>query len=188
MSESPTEPFEHAEHAEHVAHLGDRTLTLVSITIAILAMLAATAGSLETLETAAAFGAKNHAVLMQARASNSWGFFQAKSTKMNLYAIAAEQAGPKAQEFGEKARRYAGEQKEIEKDARSFEAQSAAALAESETHERRHHILTIAVTFLHVGIAVATIAIIIRGQLWPWRSAILLGALGAAGALYAYLG
>ncbi len=188
MSELPTEHFEHAEHAEHVAHLGDRTLTLVSITIAILAMLAATAGSLETLETAAAFGEKNHAVLAQARASDAWGFFQAKSTKMNLYAVAAEQPGPKMQEFAEKARRYADEQKDIEKDARGFEAQSASALAESEVHERRHHILTIAVTFLHVGIAVATIAIIMRGQLWPWRSAILLGIIGTAGALYAYLG
>ena len=188
MSELPTEHFEHAEHAEHVAHLGDRTLTLVSMTIAVLAMLAATAGSLETLETAAAFGEKNHAVLMQARASDSWAFFQAKSTKMNLYAIAAEQPGPKAQDFAEKARRYGDEQKEIEKDARSFEAQAEAALAASETHERRHHILTIAVTFLHVGIAIATIAIIMRGQLWPWRSAILLGLLGTVGALYAYLG
>ncbi len=187
MSELPTESFEHAEHAEHVAHLGDRTLTLVSVTIAILAVFAATVGSLETLETAAAFGNKNHAVLMQSKASDSWAFFQAKSVKQALYAVAAEQGGAKAQEFTEKARRYDDEQKEISKEAKSFEAESEAALAGSETHERRHHILTIAVTMLHVAIAVATIAIIMRGQLWPWRASILLGLAGSAGALYAYL-
>jgi hypothetical protein len=187
LSESPTEAFEHAEHAEHVAHLGDRTLTLVSVTIAILAVFAATVGSLETLETAAAFGDKNHAVLMQSKASNSWAYYQAKSMKQNIYAVAADQGGAKAEEFAAKARRYDDEQKEISKEAKSFEAESEAALASSDTHERRHHILTIAVTMLHVAIAVATIAIIIRGQLWPWRASILLGLAGSAGALYAYL-
>jgi hypothetical protein len=187
LSESPTEHFEHAEHAEHVAHLGDRKLTVVSITIAILAVFAATVGSLETLETAAAIGDKNHAVLMQSKASDAWSFFQAKSTKLNLYALAAEQGGAKAQDYADKARRYDQEQKEIEKQARGFEAQSEEALAGSEKHERRHHILTIAATLLHIAIAVATIAIIMRGHLWPWRVAIVLGLLGAAGAAYAFI-
>ncbi len=187
MSELPTEAFEHAEHAEHVAHIGGRTLVLVSMTIAILAVFAATVGSLETLETAAAFGDKNHAVLMQSKASDSWAFYQAKSMKSNLYALASDQGGARAQEFADKARRYEGEQKEISQKAKSYEAESEAALVRSEMHERRHHILTVAVTMLHVAIAVATIAIIMRGQLWPWRSAILLGFAGAAGALYAYL-
>jgi hypothetical protein len=173
LNDSPTEAFEHAEHAEHVSNLGDRTLTLVSVTIAILAVCAATVGSLETLETAAAIGDKNHAVLMQGNASNSWAYYQAKSMKQNIYAVAADQGAPKAQEFAEKAQRYDDEQKEISKEAKSFEAESESALAGSETHERRHHILTIAVTMLHVAIVAATIAIIIRGQLWPWRTSIL---------------
>jgi hypothetical protein len=187
LNESPTEHFEHAEHAEHVAHLGDRKLTLVSITIALLAVIAATVGSLETLETAGAIGEKNHSVLLQTKASDAWSFYQAKSTKLNLYALAADQGGPKAQDYAARAHRYEQEQKDIEKDAHSLEAQSEAALAVSEKHEHRHHILTIAVTLLHIAIAVATIAIIMRGQLWPWRVAIVLGVLGSAGAAYAYL-
>ena len=99
MDDSPTEHFEHAEHAEHVAHLGDRTLTLVSMTIAILAVFAATVGSLETLETAGAVGDKTHAVLLQNKASDSWSFFQAKSLKQNLYALAAAQGGARTQEL-----------------------------------------------------------------------------------------
>ncbi len=187
MDESPTEHFEHAEHAEHVALLGDRRLTMVSITIALLAVLAAAVGSLETIETAATIGAKNHAVLLQAKASDAWSYYQAKSMKQNLYAALSETAGPKSQDFADKARRYAEEQKTIEAQARDLESRSEAALETSETHERRHHILTVAVTLLHIAIAIATIAIILRGMLWPWRAAIGLGAAGAIAAAVAYL-
>ena len=187
MIESPTEPFEHVEHAEHAAHIGDRTLTLVSITIALLAVVAATVGSLETVETAATIGDKNHAVLMQSKASDAWSFYQAKSTKKNLYDIAAQQGGAKAADFAAQARRYEGEEKEILASAKGFEEQSEAALVRSEVHEKRHHVLTIGVTLLHVAIAVATISIIMRGQRWPWYSAIALGAAGTAAAAFAYL-
>ena len=94
MSESPAEHFEHAEHAEHASLLGDPFLMRVSVTIAILAVVAATVGSLETLETAAAMNAKNTAVLLQNQATDIWNFYQAKSIKKNLYAIAAASAGP----------------------------------------------------------------------------------------------
>ena len=187
MDESPTEHFEQAEHAEHVAHLGDRRLILVSITIAALAVLAAAVGSLETIETAATLGAKNEAVLMQARASDAWGYYQAKSMKRNLYAALSEMAGAKAADFAAQASRYAKEQQAIQAQAKDLEADVTAALNRSEVHERRHHILTFAVTLLHIAIAVATIAIILRGMLWPWRTAIGLGAAGTFAAALAYL-
>ena len=186
MDDSPTEHFEHAEHAGHAAHSGDRFLSQVSITIAILAVVAATAGSLETLETARAFGDKNHAVLMQSQASDSWAYYQAKSIKQALYALAAEQAGGKP-EYADKARRYDQEQKDIEKQAREQEQGTRESLESSEVHERRHHALTIAVTLLHVAIAISTISIIIRGQRWPWYGALTLGFGGAAVAIYAYV-
>jgi hypothetical protein len=40
-------------------------------------------------------------------------------------------------------------------------------LRDSEGHEHLHHILTVAVTLLHVAIAIATIAVIMHGQRWP---------------------
>jgi cell division protein FtsN len=187
LDDSPTEHFEHAEHAQHVAHSGDRSLAMISITIAVLAVLAATVGSLETIETAATIGAKNHAVLLQTKASDAWAFYQAKSMKQNLYAALAETAGAKRQEFLDKAQRYAEEQKEIEGQAKDLEHKAEAAFEGSEVHERRHHILTVAVTLLHIAIAVATIAIILRGMLWPWRAAVGLGAAGAIAAAFAYL-
>lgn len=187
MSESPTEHFSHAEHAEHVAHLGDRFLTKVSITIALLAVIAATVGSLETIETAATIGDKNAAVLLQNKATDTWGFYQAKSIKKNLYAIAAAGAGPDADEFKKQSQRYGEDEKELFAKGQEFEHETEAKLLASERHEGRHHILTVAVTFLHIAIAIATISIIMRGRRWPWRGSIALGIAGTLAALYAYL-
>lgn len=188
MSESPTEHFEHAEHAEHASLLGDPFLTQVSVTIAVLAVVAATVGSLETLETAAAMNAKNTAVLLQNQATDNWNFYQAKSIKKNLYAIAAANSGPGADDFKQQAARYGKDEEELFAKGKALEQQTEEKLLESEGHEHRHHILTAAVTFLHVAIAIATISIIMRGQRWPWYIALVLGALGSIGAAYAYLG
>jgi glucan-binding YG repeat protein len=185
--ESPTEHFEHAEHAEHAAHSGDRRLVLVSITIAIIAVVAATVSSLESMETAATIGAKNEAVLAQSKASDRWSYYQAKSVKENIYSAMAEIGNEKAASLRDKAARYADEKKQIEQDARHLEEKTEAANVSAEVHERRHHILTLAVTLLHISIAIATIAIILRGMLWPWRTAVGLSAAGAAIAAYAYL-
>jgi Domain of unknown function (DUF4337) len=110
MSESPVEHFEHAKHA---ALLGDPFLTQVAVTIAILAVIAATVGSLETLETAAAIGDKNAAVLVQNKATDTWNFYQAKSIKKNLYAIAAANGGQKADDFKKQAERNGEDEQEL---------------------------------------------------------------------------
>jgi hypothetical protein len=187
MSESPVEPFEHAEHTGHATFLGDPFLTQVSVTIAILAVIAATIGSLETLETAAAIGDKNAAVLLQNKATDTWNFYQAKSIKKNLYAIGAANGGPKAEDFKKQVESYGEEEKELFSKGEAFEHQTEEKLNDSERHEHRHHILTVAVTFLHVAIAIATISIIVRGQRWPWHAALMLGALGTLATAYAYL-
>jgi hypothetical protein len=187
MTDSPTEPFEHAEHAEHVARSGDPFLMQVSVTIAILAVVAATVGSLETIETAATIGDKNAAVLVQNKATDNWNFYQAKSIKKNMYQIAAAGGGPDADAFKAQAQRYGADEQELFAKGQELERETEAKLLHSEGHERRHHLLTVAVTFLHVGIAVATISIIMRGQRWPWRASIGLGVLGSLLAAYAYL-
>jgi hypothetical protein len=190
MSESPTEHFEHAEHAEHVALSGDSFLAKVSVTIAILAVIAATVGSLETIETAAAISDKNAAVLLQNRATDTWNFYQAKSIKKNMYQIAAAatvEAQPQAVDFKANAVREGNDEQAVLKKAEALEHDTEVKLIDSEAHEHRHHVLTIAVTLLHVSIAIATIAIIMRGRRWPWYTAMLLGAVGTVGAATAYL-
>ncbi len=187
MSEIPTEPFEHAENAEHAAHEGTPFLLTVSVTIAILAVLAATVGSLETIETAATLTEQNAASLLQNKTSDQWSFFQAKSIKMNAYVIAAKQGGPFTDDFNREARRYEKEGTEIQTKAEALERQVEGRLREAERHEHRHHILTTAVTLVHVAIAITTIAIITKGHRWPWHAGLALGVAGVALAGYAYL-
>ncbi len=187
MTESPTEHFEHAEHAEHAAHSGSPFISLVAMTIAVLAVAAAALGSLETIEAGAANSSKNDAVLFQNKATDQWNFYQAKSVKKNLYEIAAAGNPARKEDFDREAKRYDEETKDITKEAKEQEKKSEESLREAEHHEHRHHILTLAVTFLHVSIAIATISIITKGQKWPWVTALVLAAAGAVTAARAYL-
>ena len=58
---------------------------------------------------------------------------------------------------------------------------------EAERHEGRHHILTLAVTLLHVSIAIATVSIITKGARWPWYAALALGVAGVLTTATAYI-
>lgn len=185
--ESPTEHFEHAEHAEHAAHSGDPFLALVSVTIAILAVIAASVGSLETIETAATINAKNDAVLLQNKATDTWNFFQAKSIKKNLYQIAASQGSGPVDSFNKEAQRNGADEKTLKDKGDALEHETEAKLADSEKHEHRHHVLTGSVTILHIAIAIATLSIIMHGRRWPWYTSLVLGAFGLIGTGLAYL-
>ena len=189
MSDSPLEELEHHEHAEHAAHAahaGDKLISRVTFTIAVLAVLAAVGGSLETTESDAAIAARNQAVLEQNRASDTWAEYQADSVKKNLYAIAADEAGPRAASYAAKAADEAAKGAPLKAKAEGYEEKRDQALERAEVRETRHGRLTIASTLLHMSIAIATLAIILHRR-WPWFAALALGAGGLAGAVWAYL-
>jgi hypothetical protein len=186
MSESPTEDFEHAEHAEHIAHSGDPFLAKVSITIAALAVLSAAAGSLETLETADTIRDKTTAAIVQNQATDTWGQFSRESLKKTMYDLAAPAAGARPDDFKAKAKDYETRSRATQEHAEDLEHRVAEANESSERHERRHQILTISATLLHISIAIATIAIVMRGRRWPFRTALVLGILGTLGTLLAF--
>lgn len=179
MSESPTEHFEHAEHAEHIAHSGDAFLARVSITIAVLAVLAAAVGSLETIETAETISSKTTAAIKQNQATDQWGFFSRQSTKKTLYDLAADTASPDHIEgYKAKSRDYEKQSRETQDKAKELENVVKEQNEASEHHEHRHQILTVAATLLHISIAIATIAIVMRKRRWPYYTAIGLGIAG----------
>ncbi|HLK23091.1 MAG TPA: DUF4337 family protein [Caulobacteraceae bacterium] len=186
MSDPALDAHEHAEHAAHAAHESDPFVSRVSITIAILAVVAATAASLETFESASAIIAANQAVLAQEQATDQWNFYEAKSLKKNMYAIAAAAGGANAADNAKKAKTEGQGQDQAQAEAKAFEHQRDRALEKSESHEARHHRLSIAATLLEIGIAVSTIAIITKKR-WPWIGASLLGLAGVAVAIWAYL-
>jgi hypothetical protein len=188
MSESPLEEMEAHEQAESAregVEKRDPLISQVTMTIAVLAVAAAVVASLETTEGDKSIVTKNDAVLQQNRATDQWNFYEAKSLKKNLYALAAEQGGPKAGDYAKVAAKNGDDQADIQKQAKAFEAKRDALSDEAEIHERRHGRLTIASTLLHMSIAIATLAIILTRR-WPWIASLLLAAAGAALTIWAY--
>jgi hypothetical protein len=184
-------PAEHIHHATHAAHgEGDRKLTRdTALAVTVMAIMAATIGSLQETESTHALGQKNEAVLLQARASDQWSFFQAKSVKKNSYQIAAEQAAGSGRDpapFADKAKRYAEEEDEVKAKATELEEESRGKWETSTHHTHRLHTLTLAATLVHVGIAVSSLAIFTNRRL-PLHGALALAAGGIAVTVWAYL-
>jgi len=190
MGESPLEEMEAHEHAEHAAHAaeagGNALIAQVTLTIAVLAVAAAIVASLETTEGDKAIIAKSNAVLEQNRATDAWNFYEAKSFKKNLYALAADQVGAKAATYAKEAAKNGAEQAAIQNQAKTLEAGRDDASAAAERFEARHGRLTIASTLLHMSIAIATLAIILTRR-WPWVVALALATAGAILAAVAFL-
>lgn len=189
MSDSPLEEMEaheHAEHAAHAAHENSPLISQVTMTIAVMAVIAAIGGSLETTEGDKTIVAKNEAVLQQNRATDLWNEYEAKSLKKNLYALFADQPGPKAAAYAKVAAQNAADQKTLMAQATAFEKARDKWSEAAEIHEKRHGRLTLASTLLHMAIAIATLAIILQRR-WPWLTAIALTAAGLALAAWAYL-
>jgi hypothetical protein len=184
MHDAPMDANEHREHAEHAAHAKNPVITSASITIALLAVVTAVVGSLETLENGGAITEASRAVLAQDKATDAWSFYQAKSIKKRLDTMAAEQGGPRAEDYRLAAIKEGEEEKAIQAEAKQDEKDRDVLLESSERHEQRHHRLTAAATLLEMGIAIATIAII-TGRRWPWAVSVLLGAGGLAAGVWA---
>ena len=188
MSDSPLEEMEaheHAEHAAHSAHENSPLISQVTLTIAIMAVIAAVGASLETTEGDKTIGAKNDAVLQQNQATDAWNEYEAKSLKKNLYALAADQAGPKAAAYAKIDAQNGEDQKALQTKAKAFEAARDKMSERAEVHEKRHGRLTIASTLLHMAIAIATLAIILQRR-WPWIVAVALTVAGLGLGAWAY--
>lgn len=191
MSDSPLEEIEAHEAAERAADAAeeqkkDTFNSQVTLTIAVMAVIAAIGGSLETSEGDKTIVAKNDAVLQQNQATDTWNEYEAKSVKKNIYAIAADQPGPKQGAYAKVVAQNAADQKELAEKAKKFEEVRHQYSEQAEVHERRHGRLTIGSTLLHMAIAIATLSIILRRR-WPWLTAIGLTALGIGIGVWAYL-
>jgi len=125
-------------------------------------------------------------VLAQSKASDQWNFYQAKSLKKHIYGIAADAGGPKADKYRKTQADNATDETKIQDEAKALEKERDEHLKQADEAEGMHHRLTVAATLLHMGIAIATIAII-AGRKWPWLASLVLGAAGSAIAIWAYL-
>ena len=187
MTHDPAlEAHEHREHAEHAAHANDGFVSRVSITVAVLAVLAAATGSLETVEAGGAITASSEAVLAQDKATDAWNEYQADSLKKHVYGIAAGAGGPHSAEYQATAQAQTDKQAEVRRRAEEDEAERDRLMAQSRSHERRHHWLTVAATLLEIAIAICTVAIVTRKRAF-WTGSLALGAAGLVVMAAAYL-
>ncbi|NDU87634.1 MAG: DUF4337 domain-containing protein [Ferrovum sp.] len=159
----------------------------VAIFTAVLAAIGAVVSYLGGNTQNEALMHKNEAVLYKAHASDQWSFYQAKSTKAHLMSLAAQLAPEdKRATYAAELARYEEEKKEIKAKAEAFEAKSRDEneLAEKAFHP--HHALALAMTFIQIAIALASVTALTqrRWLLWPAGTGALLG---CGLALWAYL-
>jgi hypothetical protein len=170
MPEEIEVPTEHLhEHMEHAAeHEGGNFNMGVALCSAVLAVAAAIA-SLK------AGHAANEAILLQAKSSNQWAYFQSKSIKEAVLASKVDlikALGKKVDEKdAEKLADYAKEKAEIQEEAKKQSDES--------DHEMEIHvILAKAVTFFQIAIALSAMAVLTKKR-FLWYSGMGLGVVGA---------
>src|ERR1700726_1962768 len=122
MSEELTELQEHAEHAKH-----DPTLAPISVTMAVLAVLVA-------VVTLLGHRAHTEEVILQAKSSDQWAYYQAKNIRQHedelftdLSAVIpgkdVESMAKVREKYGQEAERYKHDKEEIQAEAHKLEGE-----------------------------------------------------------------
>jgi Domain of unknown function (DUF4337) len=178
MSEELTELQEHAEHAKH-----DPTLVPITVSMAVLAVLVA-------VVTLLGHRAHTEEVVLQAKSSDQWAYYQAKNIRRHEDEIfvdltAVQPATDSAalakvrEKYSGEASRYKDEQKEIEDKAREVEAEVA-------TERNRADRFDLAEVFLEVGLVITSITLLSGRKLF-WAVGMLLGVVGIVVAATGFL-
>jgi hypothetical protein len=166
---------------EELEQAGGRMLRWISLTTAILAALAAVASLRAGATVNEALVLKTEATQLQAEASDSWAFYQAKGIKgavaradIDGWAAAGRTAPPA---IAAAAARYATEQDSLSRVAREKEHERDARNHEADRLLEEHHQFAYAVTFFQIAIALGAVAALTRVRL-VWVGSMLLGAAG----------
>jgi hypothetical protein len=183
------ENLEHAEQAQHASHSGNKKIALL---ISILALLLAFS---ETLGKSA----QTEALTTNIKASDTWGFFQAKTIRQTAIRVAAEGLGAQASgiadpaakaEIAKQIEAWKGTVARYESDPKGQDGREELRVrAEHYEHERdtamaRYHHYEIASATLQIGIVLASAAIITGTTILIW----LAGGLGAVGVFFIAVG
>src|ERR1700675_1253732 len=169
MSDELTELQEHAEHAKH-----DPTLAPISVTMAVLAVLVAVASLL-------GHRAHTEEVVLQAKSSDQWAFYQAKNIRRHTDELFTDLTSVEAttdaaalaklrDKYSQKAVRYKTDQKENEDKGRELETEGA-------TERHRADRFDLAEVFLEIGLVITSITLL-SGRRIFWYLGILMGIVG----------
>ena len=163
---------------EHKEEETEGWLSYISLSTAIIAIVTALVGLYESQITSKTILTKNEAVLYQSQASDQWNFYQAKSVKAHIYTVNAEIYPDKAEDFKKKVAVYKKEQEEIKAEAERIEGLKELRNEQSDHYYHIHHILSFAITFLQISIALASISALTRNKNF-WLGSLVLSGIGA---------
>ncbi len=153
----------HEHEVEHHAEGGDKLAGQVAIFTAILASLGAIISYQGGATQNEAMLMKNEAVLKKTQASDQWNFYESKSNKGHLMALAAELAPAGKQGYYQnQLQKYETDKKDIKLKAEALEAESEKANQESEHLLHPHHKLAQAMTLIQIAISLASITVLTR--------------------------
>jgi uncharacterized protein DUF4337 len=158
MSEQLTELQEHAEHAK-----GDPKLAPVSVTMAVLAVLVA-------VVTLLGHRAHTEEVVLQAKASDQWAYYQSKNLRRHVDLLfndltSVEPTTDSAMlaklhdKYSQEATRYQLEQKDAEDEARRLEAEVA-------VERNRADRFDLSEVFLEIGLVITSITMLSGRRLY----------------------
>jgi hypothetical protein len=178
MSEELNELQEHAEHAHH-----DPSLAPVSLTMALLAVLVA-------VVTLVGHRAHTEEVVLQAKSSDQWAFYQAKNIRRHTDELFTDLTSVQAttdaaalaklrDKYSDEASRYKNDQKEIEDKAHEMEAEVV-------TERNRADRFDLAEVFLEIALVITSITLL-SGRRIFWFLGIVLGVVGLVVATTGFL-
>ena len=174
---SADELHELQESAEHGHH--DPSLAPVSLTMAVLAVLVAVVSLL-------GHRAHTEEVVLQARSSDQWAYYQAKNIRQHEDELFSGMAGvvngkdaegmAKFQEkYSQEAERYKQDKEKIQEGARELEREVG-------TERKRADRYDLAEVFLEIGLVITSITLL-SGRRIFWHLGILMGVVGIAVAI-----
>ena len=169
MSEELNELKEHAEHAKHNPEMAP-----VSLTMAFLAVLVAVA-------TLLGHRAHTEEVVLQAKASDQWAFYQSKNIRRHTDELFTDLTSVQGttdaatlaklrEKYSQEATRYKNDQKETEDEARKLEAEVA-------VERHRADRFDLAEVFLEIGLVITSITLLSGRKLY-WGLGALFGVTG----------
>jgi len=169
MAEELSELKEQAEHAKQNPELAP-----ISVSMAILAVLVAVVSLL-------GHRAHTEEVVLQAKASDQWAYYQAKNIRQHTDQLFtdltslqpttdASKLAKTRDQYLQEISRYQGEQHGVETDARKLEAEVA-------MERNRADRFDVAEVFLEVGLVITSITLL-TGRRFYWATGVVLAVVG----------
>jgi hypothetical protein len=170
----PDELTELQENAEHGAH--EKTLAPVTITMAVLAVVVAAISLL-------GHRAHTEELLNQTRSTDQWAYYQAKDIRLRAYEVFLDQlsvttvedpskAAALKDKYEKAAEAYAGQEKQIEEQAREAESEVA-------MFGRKADRFDLGEVLLEAALVICSITLLTRKRIF-WMLGLVLGVVGVA--------